>query len=256
MLFRLPRILILAATALLGVAALPAQPMLRVRADHWMPYNGTAADERPGYVVEILRAIFEPQEVQVNYALLPWDESLAEARAGRIEAVIGANATEAADLVVPKESIGVPRVGIWVRKGSVWSYANAASLQTIRLGCIHGYSYSDPLDAYLRTAKPGAVTAFAGENPLQDGIAKLSSGEIDAFIETVPVFIWAVKASGRTVSDFRIEYSEIAEPVYIAFARTELGRRRAAAFDVGIRKLRTSGALATILRRYGLSDWQ
>lgn len=255
MTLRLSRILVLAA-ALLGAATLSAQSILRVRADHWMPYNGATTDERPGYAVEILRAIFEPQEVQVRYALGSWEESLAEARAGRIEAVIGANATEAADLVVPKESIGVPRVGIWVRKDSAWNYTNAASLQSIRLGCISGYSYSEPLDAYLRTAKPGTVTAFAGENPLQEGIAKLNSGEIDAFVETVPVFIWNVKASGRAVSDYRIEYSEIAEPIYIAFARTELGRRRAAAFDLGIRKLRTSGALAGILRRYGLSDWQ
>jgi len=234
-----------------------AQAKLRVRADSWMPFNGSPTDEKPGYVVEILRAIFEPEEIKLEYATCDWTEALETVRAGKIEAVIGANATEAEGLLLPKETVGIPRTALIVLKSNPWKYENLGSLSKVKLGVISSYSYWEALDGYIAAQKGNPnVVVYDGENPLLDGIKQLNEGKIDVMAEAVQVFIWTARAAGHSPTEYRVAYTEVTEPIYVAFAKTEIGRRRADAFDVGIQKLRASGALAEILKKYGLSDWK
>ena len=62
------------------------------------------------------KMIFEPAGVKIDYQLMPWTDALAAARAGEIDAVIGANPTEAEELLLPKRSAGMPRIGLFVKK--------------------------------------------------------------------------------------------------------------------------------------------
>lgn len=52
------------------------------------------------------RRIFEPRGITVDYRVVPWGDALKAAAAGRLDGVIGANRSEAAQLLVPAESIG------------------------------------------------------------------------------------------------------------------------------------------------------
>jgi polar amino acid transport system substrate-binding protein len=238
------------------LAPLWAEPTLRVRADTWMPFNGEPTGERPGYVVELARMIFEPAGIKVDYQLMPWKESLAAARNGEIEAVIGANPTEAAGLTIPRGAIGMPRVALFVKKENPWKYQNIQSLNAVRLGAITGYSYWDSLDEFLKTNRSGKVTFFGGETPLDDGIAQLKSGKIDVMAETLAVFIWTVRSQGGSPSDYRVAYLQAGEPIYMAFSKTDTGIQYAKIFDEGLVRLRKSGELANVLKKYGLSDWE
>jgi polar amino acid transport system substrate-binding protein len=232
-----------------------ADATLRVRADSWMPFNGDPADKQPGYVVEIAKQVFGPRTINVDYQTLSWDEALKAARAGEIDAVIGANKIEAAELVVPKEPIGAPTMGLFARKDLVWEYANIGSLKKVRLGVIGGYSYWDALDAYIANHPGGTVVVFSGDSPLEEAMAKLEAGEIDVIAETVPVFVWRAKAHGKAMAEYRMPYKHEGEPIYLAFADGENGRRYAAIFDESVRALRKSGELRKILSRYGVADW-
>ena len=109
---------------------------IRVRADQWMPFNGDPADDRPGYVVEMARAIFGRHGITVDYQTMPWSDALKAAAAGEIEAVIGANPKEAAELLLPTEPIGEPRVGLFVKKGNAWQFTSVPSLRTVKIGAI------------------------------------------------------------------------------------------------------------------------
>lgn len=233
-----------------------AESVLRIRADAWMPFNGEPAADRPGYVVEVARMIFEPAGVKVDYQLMPWKESLELARKGQVDAVIGANPTEAEGLLLPKHSAGMPRVGLFVKKDSPWKYENLQSLNSVRLGVIAGYSYWESFDAYLKTNRSGKVVFFEGETPLNDGIAQLKSGKIDVMAETLAVFIWTVRSEGGSPADYRVAYLQAGEAIYMAFAKTAAGEKYAAIFDEGLARLRKSGELAAVLKRYGLTDWE
>lgn len=217
-----------------------------------MPFNGEPGLEKPGYVVELLQAIFEPAGTKVDYQITPWTEALRSAEAGTIDAVIGANKKEAAKLYTGTESIAEPKFALFVRSNSAWRYESLRSLQDVRLGAIDGYKYWDSLDGYLQKAQPTAVKLYGGETPLVEALADLSSGDIDALVENVVVFYWAAKAAGLKVTDFRIAYVQESEPLYVAFAPNQKGRQQAQFFDQGIRELKKTGRYYIILRQYGL----
>ncbi len=225
---------------------------MRIRADNWMPMNGDPADEKPGYVVEILRAICAQNGHELDYELMPWDDSLAAARAATIDGVIGAGAAEAEGLILPAEPIGTARVALWLRKEKSWVYHGVESLAPLRLGVNPGYSYWGEIDAYIKTAVAPQVSAFSGDDPLVEMIRKLHSGELDVVPETESVFVWNARVLGFAPEDFRSEYTHAGDPIYVAFSSGEQGRKWVALFDAGMQRLRESGELRRILERYGL----
>ena len=247
--------LLISALTLPTFALASSESTLRVRADVWMPFNGPVDGEKPGYVVEILSAIWGGTETHVDYQLMPWKNALEAVAAGQIDAVIGANASEAKGLVVPTESAGSPRIGLYTLKNKQWNYQSLASLRAIKLGAIEGYSYYEALDGYIAAAK-GAIVMLKGEDPLHDGIQKLNAGEIDVLPEAQPVLIWTLKKAGLPLADYRAVYLHEAEPIYVAFTNNAAGKAHASEFDAGIQRLRSSGGLAEILKKYGLSDWK
>jgi polar amino acid transport system substrate-binding protein len=239
-----------------AAAARAEELTLRIRADGWMPFNGDPAGSRPGYVVELARLIFEPAGVKIDYQLMPWTEALAAARKGDIEAVIGANPAEAEGLFLPNESAGMPRIALFVKKENSWRYDSVHSLNSVRLGIIEGYSYWETFDAYVKNHRSEKVVVFEGEAPLIDGISQLREGKIDVMAETLAVFIWTVRSQGGLPADYRVAYLQAGERIYMAFAKNDVGRRCAEIFDAGLGRLRKSGELAAVLKRYGLSDWE
>jgi polar amino acid transport system substrate-binding protein len=126
----------------------------------------------------------------------------------------------------------------------------------VRLGVITGYSYWDTLDEFLKSSRAGKAVFFGGETPLDDGIAQLKNGKIDVMAETLAVFIWTVRSKGGSPTDYRVAYLQAGEPIYMAFSKTDEGIRYAKIFDGGLVRLRKSGELANVLKKYGLSDWE
>jgi polar amino acid transport system substrate-binding protein len=229
-------------------------PVLRIRADSWMPFNGDPAAEKPGYVVELLREVFEPQGIKVEYQTMPWADALKAAEAGKIEGVIGANHTEAAHLVTGAEAIAEPKFALFVRRDFAWKYESLRSLPKIRLGAIEGYNYWESIDGYIKQAHPPQLTLYTGETPLVQALADLSSGKIDVMVESVLVFYWAAKSAGRPAAAFRIAYSQQSEPLYVAFSPTSEGREYARRFDLGLKELRERGRFGQLLQKYGLNE--
>jgi polar amino acid transport system substrate-binding protein len=229
---------------------------IRLRADYWMPMNGEPDGERPGYVVEIARAVFEPAGDKVEYAKLAWDETLRACRAGEIEGAIGASRIEGEGMVLPKQTIGRSRVALWVRKDATWTYAKTKSLEAIKVGAIQSYSYWPDFDDYVKANAGGErLKLYTGDSPLPQAIRELRDGAIVAMPETMTVFIWNLRELGLQATDFRMAYVHEGDDFFIAFAPTDRGRALAARFDQGLAKLRASGELGKIMQRYGLGDW-
>lgn len=95
-----------------------------------MPFNGSPDAEKPGYVVEILRSIFGADAI--DYQTLAWDEALKQVRAGKVDAVIGANAVEATGLIMPNEPVGIPRIALFALKKMLG--IAKARLRSVRFG--------------------------------------------------------------------------------------------------------------------------
>ncbi len=247
------------AVLLLAISQLPVTAAtLTVRADSYPPYNGTPGDAKPGYVVEILKAIFEPQGITVDYQIRPWSRTLEEVKKGTFDAAIAGLKADMDTGVFPQEACGMNRLGVYVLAGNSWKYSGPDDLKHIKLGIIEGYTYSDEIMGHLRANKPMVFTVN-GDDPLPKLTRMLQAGRIDAFVENPDVVAYYLRSAGlgdKIVTAGDASGAKI-EPLYVIFSPGKpTSRDYAAKYDEGLRKFRQSGKLREILAAYGLKDWK
>lgn len=234
-----------------------ADPVVKLCADQWMPYNGDPTDTKPGYVVELARTIFESKGMKVDYTVMPYEEALEKVKTGEMTGAIGPNQEEGKELVLPKEPIGSLATCLLTLADNTWTYDNIASFRRARLGATKGYTYWPALDTYIeRAAGKDGVFVAEGDDPLAVLMQKLQAHELDVVVESEPILLWYLRSHELDRNQFRVVYKGTNEPIYLAFTPNDEGRRLAALFDEGVRALRASGELTKLLGRYGLRDWQ
>ncbi len=240
---------------------LMAQPpeVLVIEADRWMPYNGDPASERPGFAIEMARAVFEPKGVRVEYREVPWQRALADARDEVAGAVVGVSKAEGREFVFPEESLGPAATAFFARKGGGWRYRGGPSLLGVKLAGILGYAYEEPLATHVREhAGDRRLLDFSGgDEAFEKNVLKLREGLVDVVPEHPEVFAAKVRAMGMDPEDFEeVGRLERAAPVYLAFSPAHpQAAIWASWWDEGVRAMRRDGSLATLLARYGVKDW-
>ena len=97
----------------------PSGPtVLTFGSDPWPPYAGTAGSDREGYVVEILREVYEPLGYEVRYVNRPWSRCIEQVRSGEMTGLAGCDMYEAQDLRYPRHTIGVTEPTFFVLEES------------------------------------------------------------------------------------------------------------------------------------------
>lgn len=246
----------LACTALTAVSVSAAT--ITIRADSWAPYNDDPNSDKPGYMIEAVKLIFEAKGHQVDYQTMPWSRSLAEVGKGTYDAVVGTDEEESPDLVFPSEPFGLYKNGFFVDKSSRWQYTGPDSLLQVRLGVIDDYVYGDELDAYIETHRNSKKVFVAnGDDALSKLIKMLKAGRLDVVIEDVTVMSHALNEMRLAGEIVDVGSPGEASFLYIAFSPAkESSRGYANIFDEGLAELRRSGKFQKILSRYGLQDWK
>ncbi len=245
---------------MVGVRASAGETLV-LAADNWCPYNCDPASDRPGYVVELARAIFHEHAMTIDYQQISWSRSLQLARAGQVNGLIGVTPREAPELVFPEEPVGVSHNSYWTVKSSHWRYNGPRSLDNLQVGVIQQYDYGEPLNTYLNDpANRSHVQWVSGPNALVQNLKKLAASRVDVVVEDEAVVRYMARKTGLLVR-FRLAGVERStrgeDDVYLAFSsRDPHARQHARTLDTGIRALRRSGQLAHILARYGLRDWK
>ncbi len=249
--FRLTCLLLMLAAPM----AAKAQDIV-LAADEWCPYNCAADAEKPGFAVDLAKAIFEPLGYTVRYEVMPWSRAIEAARSGEVAGVIGVTRPEAPDLAYPKSILSQSRNGFFVRTDSEWSYTGRDSLDDISLGIIESYGYGDELNDYIAAKRDDMahVQSVSGNNALVQNIEKLLAGRIGAVIEDENVFRYTMMHWKEAQSSIKESGSAQPTPLYIAFSPE--GRNTATLvklYDAGMARLRASGQLDQYRAAYGLN---
>lgn len=245
-------------TALL-VMALPVRAeTFIVAADEWCPYNCEPGSNSEGYVVEILREIFEPAGIDVDYRAMGWRRAVAEARSGRISAVIGASLEESEGLILPEEEVAIDSFVYIVRVNNPWRYEGLESLIGKRIGVPSGYYLGHALETFLEAHKHEVGVYRAGRvEPSRKLLTMLVGKRIDVISEDERVIRHAALLMGLEDS-IRVagKVTESGDKLYVAFSPGAKAAEYIRVFDAGIRELRARGRLQEILTKYGLEDWK
>ena len=231
---------------------------LVVASDEWCPFNCGPGDAREGYAVDILRAVFEPQGIDVEYRVMGWERAVEEARLGHVAAVIGAVKDEAKGFVLPEEEIGYDFFAFFVRQGDPWLYRGPESLLGRRVGIPAGYRLSPDIQAFYEAHKKEIDIYWSGrEQPTRHNLRLLMEGRLDVVADDAQVICHLAHSMDILESIEYAGYDGDHVKLYIAFsaARPE-SLRDIVLLDKGIRAMRKSGRLDDLLARYGLVDWR
>lgn len=226
-------------------------------ADEWCPYNCIPGSERPGFMVEIARAVFEEAGITVRYKTMPWSRAIEETRNGRFHGVIGATHSEAPDFVFPHTAQAMSTIVFIAKTDAAWRYTDITSLGDIRLGVIQDYSYGETMDEYIKANKgnESRIHLTTGDQAFNRNITMLELDRVNAILMDRAVYAQYNFFKGKQ-GDFSIAGELNTDPVYIAFTPSHpVAQRYAAQLTQGVKQLRTSGRLTNILARYGLTDW-
>lgn len=238
-------------------APAPTEPRKNViiAADPWCPHNCKAGSEHEGYMIDIAREAFGLAGIEVEYVNMSWARALQQARDGYIDAVVGALPADAPDFVFPDAATGYSTIALYTHLDNHWQYAGIDSLKQLTLLAINGYAYSPELDSYIERyqADPERVWVLSGPAPLSRAIELLHQQRSDVFPEDQYVMQWQLEQDRNTES-LRMAAVIHESPIYVAFS--PVGRdsaQLAALLSEGAKALQSSGRVAEILTRYGLS---
>lgn len=250
----LPFVALFAAVAL----SLPSQTVhareLVFAADRWCPANCDPDGDRPGYMVDIVKAVFEPLGHTITYVELNWPRAKLYTLEGRFDGIFAAWPSGEPRFVYPELSHGVSANGLFVTKESDWTYEGPGSFTNKTVGLIVDYTYGEDFESSIQ--EYGRASYVAGDKALELNLSKLALNRLDLVVEDVNVFRYTAREMGLA-DRFRLAAAVQPDDIYIAFSpEAPDAEALAKALDEGMRRLRKSGDLDRILARYGLTDWQ
>lgn len=232
---------------------------ISIRADLWCPYNCAPSDKKVGYAMEVVKTILEKAGHQVDYQTLPWDQSIARTRSGDFVAIIGAAKEDAPDFVFPSEPIGLSSTSYATLAEKGLEVKAITDLGGKLLGVIQSYSYNPALDDYIAKNKgdPHKIVFASGDDALENNLERLQAGKADVVADDTNVLFYKTNKMGIS-EKLKIDKSvDKLSEIYIAFSpKNPKAKDYAALIDKGVADMRASGALKTVLRKYGLSDWK
>jgi len=231
---------------------------ITIVADDWCPYNCEPGSDSPGYIVEVAREIFTSAGYRLEYKYVPWARALKEVKKGTYDGAIAATPKELPNAVFPDEKLGYYANDLIIRNGDKWQFNTIDSLSQVKLGAIKNYNYGKSLDTYIETNKNTfSVQVLTGNNAVERNLNKLLQNRIDVYLEDRNVAFYTAKKMD-ILDKIAIGGTE-GKPIsmYIGFsAANPESKKYAHLLSEGIKKMRKSGQLAKILKKYGVSDWK
>lgn len=234
--------------------------VISLRSDLWCPYACDPKSDKPGYMIEIAREIFERQGHTIDYDVLNWARSVDEVKMGKYNALVGCikASSEGEGLEFPTIANGSSSNFFWTLKDNTWFLNDEKSLKGKKFGIVKSYSYGTSTDLLIKNHNP-AFTHVTGQMPLLRMIQMTESKRLDGFLENPLVLARTLKVNHKDPELFRMASSNLSDntDLYIAFSPgNSKSKNYIKILDAGMIELRKSGRLKVILERYGVSDWK
>lgn len=238
---------------------LPAKSeTLAFRSDYYCPYICDPQSANPGYMVEILKKVFTKAGFKIDIKITNWARSIKEARTNRVQGLIATSKGDAPDLIYPLQPLGKMKAAFYIPKNSAWSFDDSYSFINARIGVVNAYWYGERLDQVLKSGHK-SFFPFSGSKPLEKILKMIFSRRLDGFIENEVILHYTLSEKKIPKTELqRVRWIEIEDPyLFVAFSpKNPKSQVYAEILSKGVEKLRRSGELRQILKKYHLKDWQ
>lgn len=211
-------------------------------------------DGRHGYMVELLREIFQPLGYKVNINFQAWPKAIRLTNEGRYHGLLACFKSQLPEGQYSTQSLGIYQAQFYVSSKSQWRYTGEASLEDMKIGIVDAHAYPE-LNNYKKQ-HPESIHILEGEHALIKNIHKLIIGRLDVLIENSAAMDYTLKSNDltqyvKTAGGTKVDY------LYLGFSpKLKKAQHLNHLLDKGLKKLRKSGYLQSLLASYHLSDWQ
>ncbi|SON52437.1 putative ABC transporter, periplasmic domain [Vibrio tapetis subsp. tapetis] len=251
--------LVLSSLLILSSGYSQAESLLFTTED-WRPFvfagETNVQAQMPGFSVEIVNAAFRNMGYSIEYEPKPFKRQIKETQSGKYAGIVGLLASDAPNLIYPKEGVGEIRNCFYVGKHSRWHYEQPESLRQVVLGVIGGYTYG-VIDSHIWQYRDSQIYVYSGDNDkaLSRLIELVQAQRVDVVVEDEAVMEFYLVQSGLKGNVKQVGCLD-AEPAMVGFTpKDSRAQEWADEFDKQVDSMRKSGELRRILGKYGVSDW-
>ena len=234
---------------------------INIAVGDFCPYQCDPEKEagRIGFMSEVTNAIFEEAGHTIRFVALPFKRAVSRTEEGLFDAVV-CNVGHSKQLIFSKEKIGVLQQTFFVKKGDPWIYEGVKSLESAIVASVIGYdlsAFSPEYEAYLQKHRhTNLVQYIGGKNFILRNAKKILVGRVTTYNEDAGLFNYATMKAG--IGDkFSTAGILGSNALYMGFySENPNVASYIEIFDQGMKKLRASGKLDSILASYGMKDWE
>ncbi|MFB9884946.1 transporter substrate-binding domain-containing protein [Balneatrix alpica] len=235
-----------AALALLAPFA-SAEKMTAVYGD-WPPFF-TTDPARPGAAMEIVRAAFASQGMELDIKVLNWSEVIEGTAQGEYDIHSGAWFMEERTMILSfSEPYLQNNIKFIKRKGNSFDYKGLNSLEGKKVGVIKDYGYGDEFNNDLTFTRVEA-------DELMQHIHALVAGEIDLSLEDELVARSIIAEADASLLE-QIEFTSGAlstQNLHVAVGNLHADKDKIiSAFNAGLKAIKDNGTYEQILQNYDL----
>ena len=236
-----------------------ANETLNVGSDVWCPYICSEA-HKPGVLIEVLNEIAKHNDLVINFKVIPLARSLVLLQQSKLDMVLALTDEHIKENHLKRslKAYGGWYNDFYVLQTNQWKFSSITNLkkhieQDNTLGIIKGYKYGNGI-AQLQESSGQHIFSATGNSPLSNLLMMLSKKRISMVVDSR--FNVEYEIQNSNISNLKYAGTEgDFVPLYIGYApKSQV--KYIDVFDQGLIKLRATGQLSNILKRYGIPDWQ
>ncbi len=256
-----PRKLLLGLLGLLAAVSVMAEPMydsasamhmpkkfVHLAVGDWPPYIDQSLPHQ-GLLAQIARAALSEQGLQVKWHFMDWNQALAQARAGQIDASLGwsRNAEREKDLLF-SDPVSYATLVFFHSEKKAFSWDSMSDLSHLRIAIVEGYNYGERFE-HARREGTLKLTVYATE---QQAIEALISGKVDLFPSDVQVgkamLMQAGAGQGFVADEHPLQQLALHLVAKPSASANELMKR----FNAGLQSLQSTGRYSRMVKSQAL----
>lgn len=213
-----------------------------------------------GFVTDITEKSLSMAGHKVKFVSMPWARAVNSVKSGTTDGIISTAKSEAPGLIFPREEIAVQKDCFFGIKNN-WKIDKLDSFEGKHIIVFNGWGLENEYiskwgkEKYEKTFKE-----FSIDDEYFDRVMRMINlNRYDAFWYEPTVFKYKVSRSEKHKNSKVKNLGCVTEQLlYLGLNPNnhKLSQELARDFDISIRKMRNSGSLKKILKKYGLKDWK
>ncbi len=234
-----------------GLARAEEPPHEIVLAATETPFRQYSENGQPaGYVVDVLQEAFSRTGHPVKIRFMPWARCLAEAKAGTIDGVFGANRTpdRETDLLFSPEPLMDETQSAFTRAEDQAQYSpTIAGLADVRIGIINGSSIGAEFDRAIAEKKLHHIEVASNFDSL---LHMLAGRHVDVIIADSLSIRGMAKRDGTLRRLKELPTPLLKGPIFVAFSRAHDLKDISRDFSISLREMKKDGRYDAIFSKY------